>query len=101
MRSSEFNRTTRLLDYKEVLSEEEPRVVLGLVVDDVYKDGALLVTYMHDTYGRDRVQAILTSDAATFAGALEKELGVDLGAFYRGWLEWARQQRPAAGSGRR
>jgi hypothetical protein len=43
---------------------------------------------MHETFGKDKVQAILTSDAPTFEAAAGPALGVTLEEFRRRWEEW-------------
>ena len=40
---------------------------------------------MHETFGRQRVHALLTNDTETFWGPVEQELGATLAALYCAW----------------
>src|SRR5262249_13555685 len=64
------------------------RIGFGIGVKDDYLDGAVLLHFMHEKFGADKVQAILTSEAATFEKAAGPALGVTLGEFGRLWEEW-------------
>ena len=92
MRSSERNRTERLRDYQGTLADDD-RVRLGIEVQEVYIDGAMLLAYMHDTWGPRKVQQVLVSRAPTFWGAVKRELDVDIQAFYDGWQAWRDRHR--------
>jgi len=62
---------------------------LLIVSGDVYGGGAYILKYMYDTYGKDRVVAVLKSETKSFMEALERELEVTYYEFEDNWLKWA------------
>jgi hypothetical protein len=65
----------------------------GVSVADPYIDGALLLLFMHEEFGKKRVQAILTSREPRFGKAVTAELGVGLDEFQKRWGEWVKKKR--------
>lgn len=73
--------------------KDDPRRVgigFGVGVRDTYIDGATLLLFMNEAFGRDRVQAILASEKPTFEEAVPAALGVNLEEFANRWKEWCR-----------
>ncbi|MFG0328121.1 MAG: hypothetical protein ACF8SC_12750 [Phycisphaerales bacterium JB037] len=60
----------------------------GLDVRGPYVTGSVLLLFMHERYGRERVRGILTSAEPTFGGAVRASLGVGLGEFMRDFEAW-------------
>ena len=60
----------------------------GLDVTDPYITGAVLVMFMHEQYGPERVHAILTSPEPGFGAAARASLGVSLDDFFAHWQAW-------------
>ena len=92
--SNEHSRNVTLAKYKEIVRADPRRVrnAFGLMVRDNYLDGAMLLAFMHDRYGREKVQAILTSPAETFGDAICESLGVNLDSFFAAWQEWLEKE---------
>jgi hypothetical protein len=87
--STPHNRTVVLP--KCIALQRDPdrvRIGFGIGVKDDYVDGAVLLHFMHETFGAAKVQAILTSEATTFEKAAGPALGVTLDEFGRRWEEW-------------
>jgi hypothetical protein len=63
---------------------------------DVYGDGAILLLFLHETFGKERVQAILASEAKTFSEAVTGTLGITWEALFDRWTEWVKAQREKA-----
>jgi hypothetical protein len=64
----------------------------GIEVENEYIDGALLLLFMHETFGKKRVQAILTSAEPRFGTAMARELGVNLEEFKKRWDGWLKKK---------
>lgn len=64
----------------------------GIGVEDEYIDGALLLLFMHETFGKKRVQAVLTSEEPRFGTAMARELGANLEEFKKRWDEWLKKK---------
>jgi predicted amidohydrolase len=88
--SNEHSHDVTFRKYLDVVVADAQRVRndFGLVVTDPYVDGAILVAFMHEHYGKRKVQAILTSDALTFGAAARSTLGVTLDEFFAHWETW-------------
>lgn len=88
--SNDHSRSVTLKKYKQIGAADKRRVRndFGLSVRDNYLDGALIVAFMHDRFGKEKVQAALTADADSFGEALSKSLGVNLDSFFAAWTEW-------------
>lgn len=63
--------------------------IIKIVDEHAYTAGAVMLMYMHEVFGRDAVQKILSSREEAFYGALEKELGINVEEFYKGWQRWS------------
>jgi hypothetical protein len=94
-RSSPHSRTVTLERYKQIVMADPQRVRLQshtgshtLEVADNYIDGAVLLLFMHETFGQKQVQAILRDEAATFREAFTNALGVAVNEFYDLWRAW-------------
>lgn len=70
------------------------RADFGLDVTDPYITGAVLVMFMHEHYGSERVHAILTSPEPSFGAAARASLGVSLEEFFVDWQAWISAQAP-------
>lgn len=79
-----------MTEYRKIVRSEPKRVRndFGLVVRDDYIDGAMLVAFIHEQYGKEKAQSILTSRAETFGAAITQALEVNLDAFFAAWREW-------------
>jgi hypothetical protein len=91
LRSSEHTRTVTLSKYIQKLRENPSRVRPGFLVEDTYIDGSLLLLFLHETFGKARVQAVLMSRNPSFYGALSEELGLTDKELYERWDEWRRR----------
>jgi hypothetical protein len=91
--STPHNRKVVLPKYLALVKKDPHRVRIGfgLGVKDPYLDGAVLLHFMHETFGKAKVQAILTSEAATFEKAAGPALGVTLEEFGRRWERWRKK----------
>src|SRR5262249_21582305 len=74
--------------------KDEQRVRFGATIEvqDPYVEGAVVMHFLHEQFGRERVQALLTAPQPTFAAALTAMLGVSASELGARWREW----RPAA-----
>jgi hypothetical protein len=88
LRSTLQTRTVTLEKYKDVVRNHPERVRHDLTVQDAYVDGALLLLFMHERFGKERVQAILVSTKREFFDALTFELGMSVDRLYHEWLAW-------------
>jgi hypothetical protein len=64
----------------------------GIGVEDDYIDGSLLLLFMHETFGKKPVQAVLTSEEPRFGTAMARELGIGLDEFKKRWDEWLKKK---------
>jgi hypothetical protein len=64
----------------------------GVNVKDEYIDGALLLLFMHETFGKERVHAILSSEERRFGRAMVSALGVGLDEFENRWEKWLKKK---------
>ena len=55
---------------------------------DPYRDGAVLVAFLHDSFGREAVQNIWLSPEETFETALTSALDTDYADLERRWQRW-------------
>lgn len=87
-------RERSLAAYVGVVKADPGRVAddFGLEVVDPYITGAVLLHFMHETYGGDRVLALLLSPERTFGRAVRNELAIDLATFMRDWEAWIAAQ---------
>ncbi len=91
--STPRNRGAVLGKYLALQKQEADRVRIGFGIGakDPYLDGAALLHFMHEAFGRERVQAILTSEADSFETAAGPALGVTLEEFGRKWGDWRKR----------
>jgi hypothetical protein len=94
MRTTPRNRNEVFAKYLATQKADPGRVTFefGISVADPYIDGALLLAFMHDEFGRKRVQAILTSREPRFGKALAAGLGVGLDEFQKRWADWLKKK---------
>jgi hypothetical protein len=94
MCSSARNRKEFVEKYLAMHKKTPARVSFdfGIGVEDDYIDGALLLLFMHETFGRKRVQAVLTSQEPRFGTAMAGELGIGLEEFKKRWDEWLKKK---------
>jgi hypothetical protein len=94
MLSSPRNRGEVLGKYLAMHKGDRQRIGFdfGISVKDDYVDGALLLLFMHETFGSKRVHAILTSEQRSFGTAMASSLGVGLEEFQKRWDEWLRKK---------
>lgn len=85
---AERTRTVTMERYRAVVRAAPERVRPDLSVENEYLDGAMLLRCLHESFGRERVQALLVSEAATFDEALGEALGGDRRTVYDRWREW-------------
>ena len=89
MLSSEHNRLVTLQKYRDLHRAEPNRVSRQFDVRDAYIDGAVLLHFLHDTYGNKKVHALLLSAEPDFWSAVTETFGHDrnrLHTVWRGWL---------------
>jgi hypothetical protein len=79
---------------KYLATQKQGRVSFdfGVGVEDDYIDGALLLLFMHEAFGKKQVQAVLTSEEPRFGTAMTRELGVGLEEFKKRWEEWLKRR---------
>ena len=90
MCSTKHARTVTLPKYVALVKENPSRVGPGMTAKDPYRDGAVLLLFLHRAFGKERVHAILANGAATFDEALQTTLGVtksDLLDRFGKWLD--------------
>lgn len=95
MHSTPHSRQITLRKYEELVRSDPARVDLSLGVDvrDPYTHGAVLLAFLHDEFGKERVQSVLLSPEPTFGRALSTTLGVDLGWLSSRWHQWIERQQ--------
>jgi hypothetical protein len=91
--STPRNRKVVLAKYIALQKDDARRVRIGfgIGVRDDYIDGAVLVHFMHETFGKKKVHAILTSEAETFEAAVGPVLGVSVEEFGKRWEAWRKK----------
>jgi hypothetical protein len=52
----------------------------------------MLVAFMHEEFGKEKVQSILTSSKPTFDKALTKALAIDFDGFIKKWNAWLKKK---------
>jgi hypothetical protein len=94
MLSSPRNRKEVLMKYLAMHRQDPDRIDFdfGVSVKDDYIDGAVLLLFMHETFGKDRVHAILKSEERRFGRAMASALGVGLDGFKKRWDEWLKRK---------
>lgn len=102
--SGDAVRSRSLARYTQVVLDDPARVdaEFGLDVREPYITGAVLMRFMHERFGRERILAVLRSDRPTFGSAARHELGMDPHAFvaaWRAWLEGKSAEQTTSGAG--
>jgi hypothetical protein len=94
MHSSEHSRTVTFSKYLDKVRKDPQGISFasGIRVKDIYVDGAVLVAFMHDAFGKERVQNLVLSPESTFGKALTPALGVGLASFAMRFREWQRRR---------
>jgi hypothetical protein len=94
MLSSPRNRKEVVAKYLAMHKEDPDRISLdfGITVKNDYIDGALLVLFMHETFGKKKVHALLMSEERSFGKAIRSVLGVGLEEFQKRWDEWLKKR---------
>ena len=79
-----------LASYRDRVRNDPGRVRFdgGIEVGNPYSDGAVVVAFLHDMYGRGAVQNIWLSPEPTFERALLTSLGTDYRELERRWHLW-------------
>ncbi|MCB9855783.1 MAG: hypothetical protein H6818_08850 [Phycisphaerales bacterium] len=95
----EAARRATFAKYRGLVRDDAGRISFdfGIEVTDPYVDGAMLIAFMHDTYGAARVHRLLVSGERSFGGALVRELDTDIERFSSKWVQWLAATEPAAG----
>jgi hypothetical protein len=75
MLATGHTRTVTLGKYREMAAQNPTRFRDG-AIDNPYIDGAVLLQYLHEEFGRQRVQAVLADPATSFDAALGHTLGL-------------------------
>ncbi|MGI9414668.1 MAG: hypothetical protein ACR2PM_13420 [Hyphomicrobiales bacterium] len=79
-----------LESYRDKVRHDPGRVTFdrGIRVGNPYSDGAVVVAFLHDMFGRDAVQNIWLSPEPTFEQALLASLGTDYAELEKRWHLW-------------
>ena len=75
------------------VTDDPERVSLGILARNDYIDGAVLMKFLHETYGADAVRKLLTSDQPSFWLAMKVELESPPGLFVERFQNWLAQQK--------
>ncbi|MGZ3448040.1 MAG: hypothetical protein ACXVEF_00490 [Polyangiales bacterium] len=88
--SSERYRTVVLPRYVSAVRADPSRIVFGarIEVKARWNEGAVLLAYLHDTYGKAKVQALVMSDKPTFEEAFAATFGVGLASLDAPFAAW-------------
>ena len=79
-----------LASYRDEVRHDPGRVTFdrGIQVGNPYSDGAVVVAFLHDMFGRDAVQNIWLSPEPTFERALLTSLDTDYSELEKRWHLW-------------
>lgn len=83
MRASEHSRDVTLKMYLD-RGRKNPDRAAG----NDYLGGALRLLFLHERFGKEKVQAMLRSTQPTFWQAMRESLGLEAAAFESAWREW-------------
>jgi hypothetical protein len=81
MLATEHTRAVTLGKYRELVARTPSRLADGKV-ENPYIDGAVLIEYLHAEFGRQKVQALLSSAANTFDEAFRETFGISQGELF-------------------
>ena len=87
--STDHARNITQARYFDAYRVDPERVTLDLGVRDAYRDGALLVGFLHDRYGTGAVDRILLSNKDTFWSAVEDVTGLTPQRLHAEFRTWA------------
>ena len=98
MHSSKHSREVTFRKYLDLVNRDPQRIGFdfGVEARDPYIDGAVLLLYMHETYGKQNVHRILMSPKGTFGKAIGDALAVDLPTFASEFEKWRDEKARAA-----
>jgi len=82
----------------EELRAHPERVSANMTVQNRWRDGCVLMSYVVTTYGVEKIKKLLLSPEATFWQAAEKELGITPAHLYQNFYEWL-TGKPAPSTG--
>lgn len=88
MLSSERNHRITAQKYRSLARSDPSRVTAEFEAKSPYIDGAMLLWFLHDTYGKEQIHALLRSDAPDFWSAVEEVLSKDKKALHEAWRVW-------------
>jgi hypothetical protein len=95
--STEHSRTVTLEMYKALLREDPTRVGYFGVASD-YHEGAVILLFLHERFGKEKLHALLRSKEKTFRRAVATELGLTPDLFATTWSQWARKALAPTGA---
>lgn len=81
---------TTLKSYRGMIQQDPGRIRIGtnIQVRNPYTDGAVLVEFLHDSFGREAVQNIWLSPEPTFDQALFAALNTTTADLKKRWRNW-------------
>lgn len=88
MLSSKHSREVTFEKYRDLLRADPTRVSSEFKVKNPYLDGAVLLQFLHETYGKEKVHAFLLSDASDFWSAVNQVTGHDRSEIFKAWTPW-------------
>jgi hypothetical protein len=101
--SSQHSRTVTFSKYMAAVKNEPDSVLLArgykdktqrIIVQRDYTDGFALLAFMHDRFGREAVQNILTSQQETFWQAMNEAFQMNADEFYDEYQAWVEEWAP-------
>ena len=87
--STDHARKVTQARYLEDFQRDPARVGLDLRVTDEYRDGAVLIRFLHERYGIDAVHGILRSERPAFWEAIEEVTGLTPTRLHNEFQAWA------------
>lgn len=94
--ASEHSRTVTLPLYVDTVKTQPMRVREApspelFAVEDVYLDGPVLLAFLHDVFGRERMHDLLRSEAPALEQALLETLEIEPEGLWKCWRAWLRE----------
>jgi len=88
--SSDRYRTVVLPRYIAAVRDDPTRITFAksIEVKARWNEGAVLIAFLHDTYGKQKLLEMLASDRASFASAFHATLGVEVTAIEPAFNSW-------------
>jgi hypothetical protein len=89
---AKYGNPNALTVYIDTVSKNPDRIAIEgdrIFVENPYIDGTVLVHFMYDTFGKEKMHALLLSEEETFEEAVEKELAPwdELEPMFKEWLD--------------